>query len=114
MTLLRPPPGRPCNFPGKERHEIECRGVVGICLDDLGVWVVDTAGELVRIDPTTNEIAARIPVSSGGADRFDIDLAKGLVWVTKPFDDKAFAVDPALNDWERGVDRVSNDAGFAP
>jgi len=79
------------------------------------IWITDTAaGELVRVDPATGTVAARIPVGSGGQDRFEIDLAKGLVWVTNPFDDKSFAVDPALNAWEQGVDRIPRFAGFAP
>jgi streptogramin lyase len=80
------------------------------------VWLTDTgAGELVRVDPATNQIAARVPVGQGGADIFEIDLSKGLVWVGNPFEGRIYAVDSSDNTSGQGIEGgLSEGVAFAP
>lgn len=53
-----------------------------VAADESGVWVTlehdPTAGEVVRIDPATNEVVARIPIQ--GWPR-DVVVGEGAVWV---------------------------------
>jgi hypothetical protein len=82
---------------------------VNVAADETAVWVTlssDPAlsGEVVRIDPSTNEIVARIPTEEGGPR--DIVLAGGSVWVNVLSDVKDDVVqgaslariDPQAND----------------
>jgi hypothetical protein len=80
------------------------------------VWLTDTgAGELVRVDPANNEIAARVSVGQGGADIFEIDLSKGLVWVGNPFEGRTYAVDSSDNTSGQGIEGgLSEGVAFAP
>jgi hypothetical protein len=79
------------------------------------VWLTDSgAGELVRVDPATNQIVARVPVGQGGADLFEIDLSKGLVWVGNPFEGRIYAVDSSDNTSGQGLEGLSEGVAFAP
>lgn len=55
-----------------------------LAADDSAVWITlssdpANSGEVVRIDPATNRIVARIPIDKGGPR--DIVMAGGSVWV---------------------------------
>ena len=81
------------------------------------VWVTDArSGELLRLDPASGDVLATIDIGEGGegAGLFRIDLAKGTVWVTNPVDRKAYAVSPATNDWDKGIDLASGAFAFVP
>jgi hypothetical protein len=83
-----------------------------------GEGVVDLeagAGELVRVDPASNEIAARVSVGQGRADIFEIDLSQGLVWVGNPFEGRIYAVDSSDNTSGQGIEGgLSEGVAFAP
>jgi hypothetical protein len=57
---------------------------ISVTAEEIAVWVTlssnpGVSGEVVRIDPTTNKIVARIPVEEDGPR--DIVVAGGSVWV---------------------------------
>jgi hypothetical protein len=82
-----------------------------------GVWVSDgRSGDLLRLDPDSGAVVATIDIGEGGegAGQFRVDLARGTVWVTNPAERKAFAVSPATNDWDQGIDVASGTFGFVP
>ena len=65
----------------------------GIAVSTDSVWmVVDKEGTLVRIDPNTNAVRAKIKVP---AESFNPWFADGIVWVTSPTTNELLAVDPA-------------------
>ncbi len=57
------------------------RGVTAIVTAYSGVWASTLGGSVVRIDPSTNQIAATIPVSGIG-DFSRLAAAAGGIWVT--------------------------------
>jgi virginiamycin B lyase len=61
------------------------------------VWVLnDTAGTVSRIDPTTNQVAATITVSTTAIDGGDIAVGGGYVWA-RVSDALVAKIDPASN-----------------
>src|SRR5262249_39650245 len=62
---------------------------------NTAIWVLNgDTGTLLRIDPHTNTVVARIPVGHGqGA----IALGPSSVWVTAPHDGEIFRIDPQTN-----------------
>jgi streptogramin lyase len=80
-----------------------------VAADDTSVWVTLSsgsalAGEVVRVDPLSNEVVARIPIEEGGPR--DVVLAADSVWVnvlSKVEDDfvqgaSLVRIDPAVNE----------------
>jgi hypothetical protein len=84
----------------------------GVAVGEGGVWVAtraeDNSGDVIRLDPTTGEIVARIPVSSlpgwefGGAG---ITTGLGSVWVLG--DDESglvlHQIDPVSNELRKSI-----------
>ncbi len=70
------------------------RGVTAIVTGYSGVWASTLSGSVVRIDPSTNQIAATIPVS--GIDDFSrLAAAVGGIWVTHS--GSVARIDPTTN-----------------
>jgi tRNA A-37 threonylcarbamoyl transferase component Bud32 len=68
---------------------------VALAAGNGGVWLVDgTAGALVRIDPLTKKVAARIPVGRGPRA---VAVGAGSVWVANGADGTVSRVDPRRN-----------------
>lgn len=58
------------------------------------VWVADPGtGSLIRVDPVTNAVVARIAVGGVRA----IAAGAGAVWTANPADDRVLRIDPATN-----------------
>jgi hypothetical protein len=57
-------------------------GITDVAVGNGGVWVTGGSG-VTRIDPTTDEVLARIPVPGTG-DHSRIAIGEGSVWVTAP------------------------------
>lgn len=71
-------------------------GAFGSVVTDDAVWVTDIqSNTLVRIDPATNEIVARIAVGGGPAS---VEVGAGSVWVTNPESGSVSRIDPATNE----------------
>src|SRR5262249_10594252 len=67
----------------------------GIAASDTAVWILNgDTGTLLRIDPRTNTIVARIPVGHGQGG---VAIGQGAVWVTAPSDGKSLRIDPQTN-----------------
>jgi DNA-binding beta-propeller fold protein YncE len=77
------------------------RGVTAIVTGYSGVWASTLSGSVVRIDPSTNQIAATIPVSGIG-DFSRLAAGAGNIWVTHS--GSVARIDPATN-------RVTADIG---
>lgn len=90
-------------------------GFPDLALAYESVWVTDTAaGELVRVDQAAETEEARVSIGSGGADIYEIDVAKGLVWGGNPFDNQIFGIDPTSNEFDTGIDGGASGIAFAP
>jgi DNA-binding SARP family transcriptional activator/streptogramin lyase len=76
------------------------------------VWITDAAdGQVVRLDPRTNRVVARI---SGVNDPQDLLIAAGAVWVTQYYDKLVQRIDPETNRLVRPKMAVGSDpAGLA-
>ncbi|MGH2672932.1 MAG: hypothetical protein ACRDHC_08145 [Actinomycetota bacterium] len=62
--------------------------------DASAVWVLATrTEELIRVDPVTNSVVARIPVPAGQV----MDAGAGAIWVTQ-FNGSVMRVDPVSDD----------------
>ena len=80
-------------------------GTVGnLAVGSDAVWTIDTVGgpqdTVLRIDPTTNEVVATIPV---GPHAFDVAVDSTGVWVTRDIDGRGqsgevIRIDPATNE----------------
>lgn len=57
-------------------------GSVGMATDGTSVWLFTATNQLVRIDPTTNTIAASVPLSSQTDSYQGIAVNKTGLWVT--------------------------------
>jgi DNA-binding beta-propeller fold protein YncE len=77
---------------------VELRSPVEVALGAGAVWVIDRPApgksSLVRIDPSTNAIVARVPLN-GGFDTPKVSVLNGVVWVTSG--QKLHRIDPASN-----------------
>ena len=62
-----------------------------MAVGDEGVWVTTREGEVVGIDPDTEEVTARVEVE-GPAD--GVDVGSGAVWVTLPENDQVVRLNP--------------------
>jgi YVTN family beta-propeller protein len=83
--------------PGSERPETIAvsGGPLGIAAGSSAIWVVTFwSRELVRIDPETRRVLARIPV---GAGPLDVAAGAGAVWVTNRDERTISRIDPATN-----------------
>jgi virginiamycin B lyase len=70
-------------------------GGTGIAVGEGGVWVACTyARSLVRIDPSTNRVAAAIPVQEYP---LAVSAGRGAVWVRNEDSSSVSRVDPASN-----------------
>jgi YVTN family beta-propeller protein len=58
------------------------------------VWVVRRRGILVRVDPNSHRVVARIPVGRGPRN---VAAGEGGVWVTNTDDNTVSRVDPSVN-----------------
>ncbi len=66
-----------------------------ITASDDGIWyLTDPKGLLLRIDPKTNQLAARITVPAGS---FAAEYGEGAVWVTCTAGNTLARVDPSTN-----------------
>lgn len=81
----------------------------GIALGERSVWVTDGQG-VVRINPGTGAIEARIPLTFQPGD-----LAVGAagVWVTDQLGDTVWHIDPRTNLADRSITVGENPAGVA-
>jgi len=71
-------------------------GPLGITTGEGAVWVVAYRDRrLVRIDPETREVTARIPIGNGP---LDVAVGDGAVWVTNREDGTLLHIDPATNE----------------
>jgi YVTN family beta-propeller protein len=70
------------------------RGVTAIVTGYSGVWASTLSGSVVRIDPSTNQIAATIPVSGIG-DFSRLAAGAGAIWVTHS--GSVARIDPTTN-----------------
>lgn len=67
-----------------------------MAVSDDAVWVTSRAGnELVRVDPATNAVVARVPV--GTFPVWPALAPDGTVWVPNNMDNTVSIVDPATN-----------------
>ena len=83
--------------PGSERPETipVPSGPMGIAQGAGAIWVVTFwSRELVRIDPETRRVLARIPVGEGP---LDVAVDDDAVWVTNRDDKTLTRIDPATN-----------------
>jgi RNA polymerase sigma-70 factor (ECF subfamily) len=64
-------------------------------------WLIDAAGEVVRIDPGANAIGASRPIGPAGDPYQGIAADASGVWVTDWITGKIFRVDPATLRWRR-------------
>ena len=71
-------------------------GPLGIATGEGAIWVVAYRDrELVRIDPETLEVSARIPIGNGP---LDVAVGAGSVWVTNREDGTLLRIDPSSNE----------------
>src|SRR5262245_12102640 len=67
----------------------------GIAVDDSAVWVHNSAqATVVRVDPKTNQVVAKIPVGHGSGE---VRLGAGFVWVLNHDDGTVSKIDPQTN-----------------
>ncbi len=67
----------------------------GFAVDPTGVWIADYDTSLVyRVDPTTLDVVATIPV---GTNPLGVAVADGAVWVTNIHGGSVSRIDPATN-----------------
>lgn len=57
-----------------------------------GVWAVSTSSELIKVDPTTNEVVGTWPLPAGAAA---VRAGLGSLWVTVSPTDQVLRIDPA-------------------
>jgi virginiamycin B lyase len=60
------------------------------------LWVAGS-GQVIRIDPATNSVAARIPVVAGGAGPAGMAVGAGAVWVPLAVPGALWGIDPATD-----------------
>lgn len=77
------------------------RGVTAIVTGYSGVWASTLSGSVVRIDPSTNQIAATIPVSGIG-DFSRLAAGAGGIWVTHA--GSVARIDPTTNSVTADID----------
>jgi YVTN family beta-propeller protein len=71
-------------------------GPLGITTGEGAVWVVAYRDrQLVRIDPETKVVTARIPIGNGP---LDVAVGDGAVWVTNREDGTLLHIDPATDE----------------
>jgi YVTN family beta-propeller protein len=61
------------------------------------VWISTTGGKLVRIDPSSSQVAATIQVAGSSVGLGDPDVVNGRVWVPVVLQNRVAIVDPAAN-----------------
>jgi YVTN family beta-propeller protein len=89
--------------PGSEQPETIAvtGGPLGIAAGEGAIWVVAFwSRELVRIDPDTRRVVARIPVGAGPQA---VAVGDGAVWVTNRDDRTVTRIDPARNTVTRTI-----------
>jgi PQQ-like domain len=60
------------------------------------MWIADpVAGEVVRVDPASRRVTARIPV--GSAQQLELERVGGELWVVGPQPTEAVRIDPETN-----------------
>jgi DNA-binding beta-propeller fold protein YncE len=73
-------------------------GATQVTVGAGGVWVaVWAAGRLVRVDPATNRVVARIPVGRAQESPLAIAAAAHAVWAVDFGDAEVLRIDPATN-----------------
>src|SRR5918994_3366841 len=83
------------------RIEVGGRGACSVAMTDGAAWVsVYNTNEVVRVDPATNEVVARVPVRGGPCG---IVAAEGAVWVENFNGSSVQPIDPAQNRVVAGV-----------
>ncbi|MEA2607517.1 MAG: virginiamycin lyase [Chloroflexota bacterium] len=90
---------------------IPARGAVTLATDGTSVWLFTTAGNLVRIDPSTNTVAASVTLTP--ATDFYQSLAgdRNGLWVTDWDASKALRFDPQTLKSTGSIDTVTQPKG---
>ena len=72
-------------------------GESSVAVGDDGVWMLSTGAQpdLVRIDPTTNEVADTFPAPSGATA---VRAGDGSLWITRAHAGQLLRVDPATGE----------------
>jgi streptogramin lyase len=85
-------------IPVTSKNTADEPGVFGVASGFGSIWATDWVdGELVRIDPVTNAIVARIPVGPKNGPTL-IATGAGAVWVAHAdSENRVYRVDPATN-----------------
>ncbi len=83
-------------------------GLRAIAWGEGAVWVASVEdGTITRIDPATNQVAATIPVSTGGDGPWDVVAGEGAVWVivgNQAHPSQVLRIDPATNEVAAHID----------
>jgi DNA-binding SARP family transcriptional activator/DNA-binding beta-propeller fold protein YncE len=90
--------------PGKARAEtVEIgTGPLGIASGEGSIWIVAYGDrELVRLDPETREVTARIPIGNGP---LSVAVGNGYAWVTNREDGTLLKIDPRKNEVVQTID----------
>ena len=88
VSVVRPGSERPETVPVPD-------GPLGIAAGEGGIWVVTFwNAEMVRIDPETRRVRARIPIGDGP---LDVTVGGGAVWTTDRDSQMITKVDPATD-----------------
>jgi DNA-binding beta-propeller fold protein YncE len=70
---------------------------LGLAVGAGGVWVVSRDGDVVRVDPDSGRVVARIPARTHPEELLDVSVGSHLVWVTNRAEGSVWKIDPRTN-----------------
>jgi len=98
-------------FMGPSFHVRDCDLPSALAVAAGAVWVLQNdAQTVIRLDPGTGRIIARVPL---GFTPFDIDATDHALWITGYYDDQLVRIDPASNQLVARLTLPDGAAGIA-
>jgi DNA-binding SARP family transcriptional activator/DNA-binding beta-propeller fold protein YncE len=70
---------------------------LGVAVGAGAVWVVSRDGDVVRVDPDSRRVVARIPARDHSEELLDVSAGSHFVWVTNRAGSSVWKIDPRTN-----------------